>query len=129
MTTINTTALVSALVAMRGEMLAPALVAGGWSEAGESPAPLWPYAELEVEPSDWDSQQFTVTETIFADTTTQGRTIADALVTGLSERSYKPTTGGVDIRSHLLASGPRRLRTYERVAFELVWNVTAVWTA
>jgi len=125
---VNTEAVVTALVAMRGEMLAPGLVAGGWSESGESPAPLWPYAELEAEPSDWDSQQFTVTETIFADTTSEGRAIADALL-ALSERSYKPPTGGVDIRSHLLTSGPRRLRTYERVAFELVWSVTAIWTA
>lgn len=128
MVNINTTSLVSALVAMRGEMLAPDLVAGGWAETGENPAPLYPYAEIEVEPSDWDVQAFQVTETIFADTTIEGRAIADALL-ALSERSYKPINGGVDIRGHVLTSGPRRVRTYERVAFELVWSVTAIWTA
>lgn len=128
MTAIKTTSLVAALVAMRGEMLAPDLVAGGWAETGENPAPLYPYVELEVEPSDWDAQTFQVTETIFADTTSQGREIADALL-DLSDRSYKPDDIDVDIRGHVLTSGPRRVRTYDRVAFELVWNVTAIWTA
>ena len=123
--TVTTADLVTALVAMREAALGTSLLAGGWSEEGDNPAPIWPYAELEVEPSSWDEFQFLVTERVYTDTPAQGRTIADQIINALNLRAYDGT--GVDIRAHLLSGGPTRRRTYERSVFELTWIVTAIW--
>lgn len=124
MTTISTANLLAALCEMRTAAVSPA-PAGGWIEEDEVPN-VWPYVELSVDFDDVVVGDATVVETVHADTSQEGRAIADRIVAALLNRAHN-VAGKVTLKAHLLESGPRRRRTPGRYAFEIVWRVPFLW--
>ena len=116
----------TALIAQRTAAIASP-PAGGWVAKGEeSQTMTWPYAEIDIQPDDYDGMQTAaVVETIHANDLDGAEGIAETIVDAVERSSYDGV--GVLIASQHLTSGPRITRRVGQVAVELQWRVHLVW--
>ena len=101
--------------------------AGGWTAAGEEQQTMvWPYAEIEIVPDDYDGmQEATVIETIHANNLTDAESVAASIVDAVERTSYN--SANLYIASQHLTSGPRIVRRVGQTTVELQWRVHLVW--